>query len=163
MTEREKEIRERITREFEVCDRHIIRIKEALDELSAILPIQCDKYQTLTSDEVRCLDQFIFRFSKLQDAMGAKLFRYILEHLNEDISSLPMRDILNRLERYNIIPSVSEWIYVGELRNEIAHDYPIDDQEVVQAINELINKTDILLEIYKELKKRFYSEEYTGY
>lgn len=46
--------------------------------------------------------------SKLQDAMGAKLFRYILEHLNEDISSLPMRDILNRLERYNIIPSVSE-------------------------------------------------------
>lgn len=163
MTEREKEIRERITREFEVCDRHIIRIKEALDELSAILPIQCDKYQTLTSDEVRCLDQFIFRFSKLQDAMGAKLFRYILEHLNEDISSLPMRDILNRLERYNIIPSVSEWIYVHELRNEIAHDYPIDDQEVVQAINELINKTDILLEIYKELKKRFYSEEYTGY
>lgn len=163
MTEREKEIRERITREFEVCDRHIIRIKEALDELSAILPIQCDKYQTLTSDEVRCLDQFIFRFSKLQDAMGAKLFRYILEHLNEDISSLPMRDILNRLERYNIIPSVSEWIYVRELRNEIAHDYPIDDQEVVQAINELINKTDLLLEIYKELKKRFYSEEYTGY
>ncbi|MCU6770361.1 nucleotidyltransferase substrate binding protein%2C HI0074 family [uncultured Bacteroides sp.] len=163
MTEREKEIRERITREFEVCDRHIIRIKEALDELSAILPIQCDKYQTLTSDEVRCLDQFIFRFSKLQDAMGAKLFRYILEHLNEDISSLPMRDILNRLERYNIIPSVSEWIYVRELRNEITHDYPIDDQEVVQAINELINKTDILLEIYKELKKRFYSEEYTGY
>ncbi|MDN0051639.1 hypothetical protein QVN91_01415 [Bacteroides caecigallinarum] len=101
--------------------------------------------------------------SKLQDAMGAKLFRYILEHLNEDISSLPMRDILNRLERYNIIPSVSEWIYVRELRNEIAHDYPIDDQEVVQAINELINKTDILLDIYKELKKRFYSEEYTGY
>lgn len=163
MTEREKEIRERITREFEVCDRHIIRIKEALDELSAILPIQCDKYQTLTSDEVRCLDQFIFRFSKLQDAMGAKLFRYILEHLNEDTSSLPMRDILNRLERYNIIPSVSEWIYVRELRNEIVHDYPIDDQEVVQAINELINKTDLLLEIYKELKKRFYSEEYTGY
>lgn len=163
MTEREKEIRERITREFEVCDRHIIRIKEALDELSAILPIQCDKYQTLTSDEVRCLDQFIFRFSKLQDAMEAKLFRYILEHLNEDISSLPMRDILNRLERYNIIPSVSEWIYVRELRNEIAHDYPIDDQEVVQAINELINKTDLPLEIYKELKKRFYSEEYTGY
>ena len=159
MTEREKEIRERITREFEVCDRHIIRIKEALDELSAILPIQRDKYQTLTSDEVRCLDQFIFRFSKLQDAMGAKLFRYILEYLNEDVTSLPMRDILNRLERYNIIPSVSEWIYVSELRNEIAHDYPIDDQEVVQAINELINKTDLLLEIYRELMKRFYSEE----
>ena len=159
MTEREKEIRERITREFEVCDRHIMRIKEALDELSAILPIQRDNYQTLTSDEVRCLDQFIFRFSKLQDAMGAKLFRYILEYLNEDVTSLPMRDILNRLERYNIIPSASEWIYVRELRNEIARDYPIDDQEVVQAINELINKTDLLLEIYRELMKRFYSEE----
>ena len=30
--------------------------------------------------------------------MGAKIFRYVLEYLDEDISSLPMRDILNRLE-----------------------------------------------------------------
>lgn len=37
------------------------------------------------------MDQFIFRFSKLQNAMGAKIFRYILEYWDED---LPKHDIL---------------------------------------------------------------------
>lgn len=44
--------------------------------------------------------------------MGAKIFRYILEYLDEDITALPMRDILNRLERYLIIPSADEWTYI---------------------------------------------------
>ena len=48
-----------------------------------------------------------------------------MEYLDEDITALPMRDILNRLERYLIIPSADEWTYIRELRNEISHDYPL--------------------------------------
>lgn len=59
----------------------------------------------MDENQIRCMDQFIFRFSKLQDAMGAKIFRYVLEYLDEDVSTLPMRDILNRLERFHLIGS----------------------------------------------------------
>lgn len=69
-----------------------------------------------------------------------------------------MRDILNRLERYQIIPSASEWIYIRELRNEIAHDYPIDEKDTVQILNELIEKTEVLFCIYNKLKNAFTSE-----
>ena len=55
-----------------------------------------------------------FKQGILQDSMGAKIFRYILEYLDEDITALPMRDILNRLERYLIIPSADEWTYIRE-------------------------------------------------
>ena len=50
----------------------------------------------------------------------------MLEYLDEDVSALPMRDILNLLERYHFIDSADEWGYIRELRNEIAHDYPFD-------------------------------------
>ena len=66
-----------------------------------------------------------------------------------------MRDILNRLERYLIIPSADEWIYMRELRNEISHDYPLLDTDVITILNELLSKVEVLFSIYNELKNRF--------
>ena len=150
-----KEITERLEREFDVCDKHILRINEALEGLGVNIPMSADCYSNLTTEQVRCIDQFIFRFSKLQDSMGAKIFRYILEYLDEDITALPMRDILNRLERYLIIPSADEWPYIRELRNEISHDYPLLETDVAAILNELFSKTDIIFSIYSKLKSVF--------
>ena len=155
MTSRRKEINERLQREFEVCEKHILRINEALEELSSTLPLTIENYAQLNSGQIRCIDQFIFRFSKLQDAMGAKIFRYILEYLDEDVTSLPMRDILNRLEKYKFLPDANEWIYIRELRNEIAHDYPLMENDVVHILNELFSKVDIMYGIYDKLKAVF--------
>lgn len=73
MTNRKQEISERLEREFTICDKHILRVNEALEELSDTLPLSTDSYASLNSGQIRCLDQFIFRFSKLQDAMGTKI------------------------------------------------------------------------------------------
>ena len=108
MTSKKQELEQRLNREFEICDRHIQRIEEALGELADLLPMSVEDYVGLNSEQIRCLDQFIFRFSKLQDAMGAKIFRNLLEYLDEDVSSLPMRDLLNLLERYRLIDKAEE-------------------------------------------------------
>ncbi len=155
MTNRKEEIKERLQREFEVCDKHILRITEALRGLSVESPVSVEFYANLSPEQVRCIDQFIFRFSKLQDAIGAKLFRYLLEYLDEDVTALPMRDILNRLERYQIIPSADEWNYIRELRNEISHDYPLMEDDVVAILNELFLKVNDVFEIYRKLKTYF--------
>lgn len=63
-----------------------------------------------------------------------------------------MRDILNRLERFNLIPSAEEWIYIRELRNEIAHDYPLYENDVVVILNELFTKVDVITDIYDKLR-----------
>jgi uncharacterized protein with HEPN domain len=75
-----------------------------------------------------------------------------LEYLDEDVTALPMRDILNRLERFQILPEANEWIYIRELRNEIAHDYPLMENDVVHILNELLSKTDVLYCIYDKMK-----------
>ena len=87
--------------------------------------------------------------------MGAKIFRYILEYLDEDVTSLPMRDILNRLEKYKFLPDANEWIYIRELRNEIAHDYPLMENDVVHILNELFSKVNTMYGIYDKLKAAY--------
>ena len=156
MTNRRQEINERLQREFDICDKHILRINEALEELSSTLPLTTESYAQLSSEQIRCIDQFIFRFSKLQDAMGAKIFRYMLEYLDEDVTSLPMRDILNRLEKYKFLPDANEWIYIRELRNEIAHDYPLMENDVVHILNELFTKVNTMYGIYDKLKAAYF-------
>lgn len=157
MMNKRQEIAERLQREFEICDRHILRINEALESLAVELPMTFECYISLNVEQIRCIDQFIFRFSKLQDAMGAKVFRYLLEYLDEDVASLPMRDILNRLERYLLLPDVNEWLYIRELRNEISHDYPLQENDVLTILNELLSKVPVLYQIYENLKKCYYS------
>ena len=57
---------------------------------------------------------------------------------------MSMRDVLDRLERLGVIDSVESWVYMRELRNTIAHDYPLDTQEVVLSLNELVGSTETL-------------------
>lgn len=153
MTSKKQEIAERLQREFEICDRHLLRIDAALRELSDVLPLSAEAYNELSEEKIRCLDQFIFRFSKLQDVMGAKLFRHALEYADEDINELPMRDILNRMERYRLIDSAEDWNYMRELRNEVSHDYPLEKNDVVSVLNELIAKVATLRNIRQNLQQ----------
>lgn len=156
MIKRKDELAQRLQRDFEVCDRHVYRIREALAGLSVDLPLSAEVYHNFSSEQVRCVDQFLFRFAKLQDAMGAKIFRTLLEFWDEDVASLPMRDILDRLERYRLLPNTEEWVYIRELRNELAHDYPLSDRDVVEVLNELFMKTEVLFYIYKNIRSAFF-------
>jgi hypothetical protein len=56
------------------CDKHLQRINSAYLKMSVFMPLDASKYAQLTDDEIEHIDQFLFRFAKLQDAMGEKLF-----------------------------------------------------------------------------------------
>ena len=157
MTDKRQELKDRLLRAFEICDKHIARIEEALCGLESYFPLDEEKYLNLNSEAVMRLDQFIFRFSKLQDVIGAKIFRYVLAWLYEEEETMSMRDVLDRLERLGVIDSVESWVYMRELRNTIAHDYPLDTQEVVLSLNELVGSTETLKVIYERLRGRFFA------
>lgn len=112
MTDKRQELKDRLLRAFEICDKHIARIEEALCGLKPYFPLDEEKYLNLNSEAVMRLDQFIFRFSKLQDVIGAKIFRYVLAWLYEEEETMSMRDVLDRLERTGVIDSVESWVYM---------------------------------------------------
>ncbi len=121
---------------LEVCKRHADRLSWAMTRLQARFPLTASAMQDLDDTELAVLDQFSTRFSKLQDAMGAKLFPAVLE-LTKEQGELPaFLDKLYRLEKMGAILSAEQWLLLREMRNEFSHDYP-DDPAIQSA---LLNK-----------------------
>ena len=137
---------------FKECDKHIQRIEEAYEDMKNIIPLTVEQYKSLSKDEVQDIDQYIFRFSKLQDTMGDKIFKIILKQYDGHIDNITFLDVLNRLEKYCCISSAKERSYLGKLRNELAHQYDDEAQEMTQAINALLTQKEIIKNVYTKLK-----------
>lgn len=114
---------------------------------SPLLPFTEDKIQQLTDEDLAVLDQFIVRFSKLQDAMGAKLFPTVLELTYEQGQLSTFIDKLNRLEKIGAIDSASYWLELREMRNLFAHDYPNDAAVQASILNKAFDMAKGLLGI----------------
>jgi hypothetical protein len=71
----------RLEKLIKECDKHLDRIKHAYVKMAVFMPLNASKYAQLTDDEVEHIDQYLYRFSKLQDVIGEKLFVLILEFL----------------------------------------------------------------------------------
>ena len=147
-----KEKVERIIRE---CDKHMLRINDATAQMDDFMPLTVQDYQNLSKSQVQVIDQFLFRFSKLQDSIGERLFQAILLFLEEDITNKPFIDILNRLEKLEILSSVEEWRSLRDIRNTVAHTYDDESEELALAINKIFSKKSSLMTIYQKTKQYF--------
>ena len=124
--------------------KHLQRLNDAFSELKKVYSfpiVQTDFNNILNSTQhLAYSDQSIYRFSKLQDCMGAKLFKSILLYQGENVNK-PFLDILNQLERMNIV-DVDEWFEIRDLRNEIAHDYESSETKAIDIINMIYSIKD---------------------
>lgn len=149
---------EKLEKIFYECDKHILRINSASKKMSVIFPLSKEKYINLTDEEIEPIDQFLFRFAKLQDAIGQKLFKIILIFLNEDIDGKPFIDILNLMEKLNLLESAKEWKELRDDRNELSHNYEDEPEEMSETINKLYDKKEILINIYQRIKDYYNSK-----
>ena len=154
---------EKIEKILYECDRHINRIESSSKKMSAFMPLDKEKYINLSDDEVEHIDQFLFRFAKLQDAMGQKLFRAILIYLNEDIEGKPFIDILNTMEKIGLIDSAYAWRELRDIRNELSHNYEDEPEQMSEAINKIYDKRSSLINIYKKIKSYYQKKNNLGY
>jgi hypothetical protein len=122
------------------CKTHALRMNSAYNKMLPGLPVEPQRIFNLSEDEAEHIDQFIFRFLKLQDAIGQKLFKVVLIELGEDVSSKSAIDMFNRLEQLEIISDYESWKELRDLRNDIAHEYEEDENEAAEKLNLLFDK-----------------------
>ena len=125
---------------IEECDRHIMKIKHAISKMKNFMPLTLADYRSLSEDDKEHIDQLIFRYSKLQDAMGEKLFPLILKNLKENFDNKPFRDVIDRLEKLEIIESANDWEELRKSRNLLSHEYSSEENELVININTVYEK-----------------------
>jgi len=132
------------------CDKHILRMNSAYTKIAAKLPLDTNKYKNL-NDEVEHIDQYLFRFAKLQDAIGKRFFKAILLSVEEDLDDISFIDLLNRLEKLNILESTEQWLELRKIRNALSHTYEDEPEEMSLAINDIFDKKQIIEKIYQKL------------
>ena len=149
---------EKLEKIFYECDKHLQRVQSSAKELESVMPLDAQSYTNLNEEQVKVLDQFLFRFSKLQDAMGQKLFKVILLYLGEEIEGKPFIDLLNLMEKLYLLENASIWRELREDRNELAHNYEDKPEEMSLTINKLFEKRLVLQNIYLHIKD-FYTRK----
>lgn len=114
----------RLASALQACVQHAKRLREAMRDLAPHVPAQLADVSHADANLVRTLDQFVYRFSKLQDTAGGQLFPALLAVLGEPIREWSVRDRLNRLEQLRVLPDAAAWDRIRAVRNRLAHEYP---------------------------------------
>lgn len=131
---------------------HRDRLEAALAHLGDRLPRTGPAVLAMPYDDVASVELLLSRFAKLQDLLGARVFRLVVELTVEPLPpTATFLDLLHRLEKIGAIPSAAGWRRLREIRNELAHDYPDDPEgtaaslaEVAAAIPDLLAVDDAL-------------------
>jgi len=93
-----------------------------MEHLQPLVPFAAKELAELDDIELAVLDQFSARFSKLQDAMGEKLFPAVLDLTKEPGDLAAFVDKLHRLEKIGAIPSAESWLLLREMRNAFSDE-----------------------------------------
>ncbi len=136
---------------------HIRQLERAHERLAPYFPLTQESLHVLPEDQVPILDQFIYRFMKLQDSMAGRLLPALDAYLRADDSPRPFLDILSHLEQLGAIPSEHEWQFFRALRNNLAHDYPESSAQTVETLNTLYERWDELRSIFDTASSYFRS------
>ena len=126
------------------CAAHEKRLSQAKDRCSGFFPLTPETCESLSDEQVVHVDQMVYRFTKLQDALGAKLFPAVLSVLREDAASLTVFDMLTELEKAGAISDAGSWVAMRETRNQLAHDYQDDPEEGSRYLNDLFDAVEEL-------------------
>lgn len=142
----------KLLRALEECNKHIKRMLYAYHKMATLMPLDATQYDNLTEEQVENIDQFIFRFSKLQEAMGERLFRNLLIYSGEEVKNKPFMDLLNRLEQLGAIDNKEEWLRLRKLRNDLSHEYLNESETNALNLNVVYGNTQRLYEIFIQVK-----------
>jgi hypothetical protein len=136
-----------------LCQGHAQALQDALQDMAlrALTPAQ---YSQLAKDDRRLLDQFAYRYTRLQDDMGTRLMPAILKALGEDVAPMSAIDRFARLEQLGWLPSADAWATLRQIRNQFTHDDPDDVAERFDRLQAATAAAGQLLTVMEQFDAR---------
>ena len=140
---------------YALCQGHLDALHDALSDMQqrALSSSECEH---LSKADRRLLDQFAYRYTRLQDDMGARLMPAILRALGEDVTAMPAFDRFSRLEQLGWLPSADEWNVLRQIRNQFAHDYPESPKERFDRLQAAIRASQQLIDVIAKVESRIH-------
>jgi len=89
-------------------------------------PLDAETIAAWDDDQRLALYGFLFVFEQLQELVAKRALRGLLALEAEDVAAMSARDVADRAEKLGIIDSAVTWRHLVDVRNMLAHDYPMD-------------------------------------
>jgi hypothetical protein len=138
---------------LEECAVHRQRLHQAWLEAGEFAALKEDAALVLSLEDaqVRTLDQLVYRFGRLQDAMGTRLLPALLQMTQEWRDDEPFLDKLNRAEKLGMLTSAEQWQLLRELRNQTAHEYPAQPELMRANLRRLVAQVPTLEQAHDQM------------
>jgi len=120
--------------------------KEISEFVGEMTPSDMDDFE-----KVKVVDSFIFRFIRIQDMMVGKLFREVLLAVGELADNMTALDVLDKMEKIELIESAMLWVDYRNLRNTLTHEYPDDREELIRGLRLSLDVFDKMENAYKKI------------
>lgn len=129
------------------------RLIEAQEHLAPILPLEeSELVDSFADDTVVWIDAFLKRWENFQDMLEGQLIQglVILEGESERVTT--RRDGAHFLEKLGLAPSAEDWFEAGQLRNQLAHSYPLTNPKQIHRINGAFQRTSLLVATFNRIR-----------
>ena len=133
---------------IEKINLHRQRAKMALKELRQF-DLDVDIFKDF--EKIKVIDTFIYRFIKFQDMLGDKFFKVFLDELGEYKDNFSFIDVLDKLEKFEFIDDMEKFRGYRKLRNELTHEYPSNEEYILEGIKEAILAFDELERVFEKM------------
>jgi uncharacterized protein YutE (UPF0331/DUF86 family) len=136
-------LKQELKKYMDILDRALDTFKHSYEKCKAIgvkekySYEELDKFESLTS-----------RFARISDIVTQKILKNIFLLLREDAKTFI--DRINMAEKLEIIPGAEQLKIIRDLRNEITHEYCMDD--IAEIFKNVLEYSDALLETVEKVK-----------
>ena len=91
------------------------------------------------------------KFARLQDMLVAPY--KVIAHLEfQPDKAERLTDLLNFMEKLNLLESVTDWALIRRTRNIIAHEYWDDAEKIKELLKAITSQSKVLLDAVEKLR-----------
>jgi hypothetical protein len=138
-----------ITKQLQKVQKHYEALKEYKEFIEKLgFDFSVDAFSNLDTPQKAVLEAYLKRFSSLQDYLGAKVFKSLLDI--SGISYTKMSEVLVLIEKEEIV-SLDRWIEFRNIRNELEHEYPDEIEEALQDLKYCVDNFEYLESVVKKV------------
>lgn len=128
------------------CRLHERRMTYALGQLAGKIPVTVEQWADMDDETIADVDQLLFRYNKLQDAMGQRLFPAILMLGGDWSEDQTFLDRLDLLEKFGAISAAQQWNEIRAIRNKLTHEYPDAPELNAANLNRVVESIEVMRE-----------------
>lgn len=143
----------RLQKALEECEKHKRSADYAYNKIVRYFPLTEAIYNSLDMEDFASFDQFIYRYTKLQDKIGQSFIKNMAIFFEGEDELRTFIDNINILEKHKILDA-NIWDSIRKLRNKLAHEYSDEAAEQVELFNNIAHAYADLLTIFQNIKDK---------